>query len=186
MNTFEIEYPNGTTEIVKRCRASQLEDLALLQQHLFERFLKFYDYSNNCLGDVISDKSCWELITKIAAMLSVVTGKLDSGSQPEGIKLELLEESYEMIGRIFITQSISDDGEIGAEKNGEEKTLRPSKIAELHGQHFFRVTALDNYRAEITQRIQAQKTQIQKTQAQGTQPETAETEKEKSLPVETP
>ncbi len=136
IRTFTVTYSNGEEIKVKRVPASKLEDVADLCEGLFSRFFTFYTYSKKCLGDVLGDRACWGYIEKLAAMLPVV------GVSDPGINLSLLEEDYEQIGHIFLTQSIDlETGEIVEPEEG--KPLRPSLLAELYGQHFFRVRAVE-------------------------------------------
>jgi hypothetical protein len=134
--TFNIVYSNGKEVKVKRLSAAKLEDVSVLLQSLFEKFLSYYEYSLNCLGDVLGDPACWGYIEAISAMLPVI------GEKEPGINLELLAEDYEQLTQIFLTQSVDvENGVIEEPEPG--KALKPSKIAQLYGQNFFRVKALE-------------------------------------------
>lgn len=134
--TFTVLYSAGKEVQVKRLPPKQLGEIAILSQAIFEKFYEVYNYSRNCLGDVLGDPSCWGYIEQLAALLPVV------GQTEPGIDLDLLGGDYEQIGRIFITKSINPEtGEI--ELPSEGGTILPSEIAALHGQHFFRVRAVE-------------------------------------------
>lgn len=134
--TFVITYSTGEQIHVKRVSAAKLEDISTLLQNLFEKFLGYYDYSLNCIGDTLGDPACWGYIKAISAMLPVV------GQEKPGINLDLLSEDYEQLMQIFFTQSV--DLEQGAiELPPENQVLKPSLIAQLYGQNFFKVRAVE-------------------------------------------
>lgn len=134
--TFTVTYSNGEEALVKRVSASSLEDISILLQNLFEKFLSYYDYSLNCVGDTLGDPVCWGYVKAIAAMLPVV------GQKEPGINLELLAEDYEQLMQIFFTQSVDlEKGIIDLPPQNE--VLKPSLIAQLYGQNFFKVRAVE-------------------------------------------
>jgi hypothetical protein len=138
LKTFAVTYQNGKQVLVKRLPPMQLEAVSTILEHLFEIFFEYFIQSYNCLGDVLGDSRAWGYIEQLAELMPVV------GQKQSGISLESLGSDYEQIGAIFLTQSINP--ETGVIETQENQPLAPCLIAQLHGQHFFRVKAVENYK----------------------------------------
>lgn len=135
--SFVVTYPDGTEVVVLRLPPTQLEEATAIAEKIFERFFTYWEYSRDCLGDVMIDPAARGYIKQLASMFRV------AGQKELGINVTPLEDEcdYEQIGQIFITQSV--DMETGTINTVPGEGIKPSKFAELHKLNFFKVRAVE-------------------------------------------
>lgn len=140
--SFTVKYPNGKAVEVLRLPIRKLEEANIIAQKIFERFFTFWEYSPNCLGDVLSDPEAIAYIHQLANILPV------AGQTELGIDVDAILDAgdWEQIGQIFLTQSV--DLETGEIKREESGPIKPSKFAQLNQLNFFKVRAIEMVRKE--------------------------------------
>jgi hypothetical protein len=124
MNEFEIVYKDRSGQVIKtdkvvRVKRNKLKDIISLQQDILFSFLQH----NASIGSVIADNAVWSNIEKLSKLLPVI------GEEKPGIDLSLIEDDIPQLLKIFITQSVSEDGNL---ISGEEEVYKPSYISQLH------------------------------------------------------
>jgi hypothetical protein len=147
---FVVTYPDGTEVVVLRLPPTQLEEATAIAEKIFERFFTYWEYSRDCLGDVLADPAAWGYIKQLASLLPV------AGQKEKGIDVDLLATDFEQIGQIFMTQSISM--ETGTVERVEGEIIKPSKFAELNKLNFFKVRAIEAVKKQQEQEAKEQET----------------------------
>jgi hypothetical protein len=119
------EYKVDKTYIVQRSTRSDLDTLVTLQKEALYHFLE----ADIKIGEIVRSNDAWETLKTFASNLSIV------GKKEKGFDLEELADDIEQISRIFITQSITDEGNI---ERGIDNEIRwkPSLVSELHKLNF--------------------------------------------------
>jgi hypothetical protein len=119
------EYKIDKTYIVQRSTRSDLDILVTLQK---EVLFHFFEADIN-IGEILRSNDAWETLKTFANNLNIV------GKKEKGFDLEELADDIEQISRIFITQSITDEGTI---ERGIDDEIRwkPSLVSELHKLNF--------------------------------------------------
>lgn len=140
--SFVVTYPDGTEVVVLRLPPTQLEEATAIAEKIFERFFTYWEYSRDCLGDVMIDPAARGYIKQLAGLFKV------AGQKELGIDVTALEDGcdYEQIGQIFITQSV--DMETGSIVSVPGEGIKPSKFAELHKLNFFKVRAVETVKQQ--------------------------------------
>ncbi len=134
--TFEVTYWNeddtpSKVLVVKpvpfRSKSGGLSDVIKLQEKLLRDFVEH----DGRLASLLCNKSTWETMTKLAAMLPVV------GQEQPGFDIEPLAEASDLaqLGRIFFSDNIKDSLE--REKDADGNIINsPSFIAKIHDINF--------------------------------------------------
>jgi hypothetical protein len=116
-NSEKDEYQVEKVYIVQRVVRSELDSLVELHKNLLVNYI---DKEAN-IGELIRDNESWDLIRTIASNLNIV------GKKEKGFDVEEISDDLEQICRIFITESMNDDGELNIEEG-----WMPSLLAKLH------------------------------------------------------
>lgn len=120
------EYKVDKTYIVQRSTRSDLDTLVELQKEVLFSFIE----SNGNIGEIIRSNNNWETLKTLASNLNIL------GKKEKGFDLEEIVEDQEQICRIFMTQSMKDDGTFEENEDGTSVEWKPSLISELHQLNF--------------------------------------------------
>jgi len=112
-DTYEVE----KVYIIQRVVRSELDTLIELHKQILIRFL---DTDAN-MGEFIRDNESWELMRTLAKNLNVL------GQKDKGFDIEEIADDLEQLCQIFISQSMSDSGELDLEEG-----WKPSLLSSLH------------------------------------------------------
>ena len=128
VKNYDLEtdtYKVDKTYIVQRSVRSDLDTLVTLQK---EALYHFFEADTN-IGEIVRSNDAWETLKTFASNLNIV------GKKEKGFDLEEIADDIEQISRIFITQSIPDEGYIERDVDGDIR-WKPSLISELHKLNF--------------------------------------------------
>lgn len=163
--TFEVVYwdekgEEKETIIVRPVALNKLEEVKKLQEILIAEYVNY----DGCLGSLLSDKSVFETMQKLASMLPVV------GKEVKGFDLQSLYDFGDMIqlGQIFFSESIDENMRsqgIKTDKVTERPIYHfpehrynptPSAIARIHDLPFF-----DHYQQKRDKKLQQLQAKMQ-------------------------
>ena len=119
-------YKVDKTYIVQRSVRSDLDTIVELQKEILLNFIE----SNGNIGEIIRSNDNWETLKNLASNLNIL------GKKEKGFDLEEIVEDQEQICRIFMTQSMKDDGTFEENEDGTSVEWKPSLISELHQLNF--------------------------------------------------
>lgn len=120
------EYKVDKTYIVQRSTRNDLDTLVELQKEILLNFIE----SNGNVGEIIRSSNNWENLKVLASNLNIL------GKKEKGFDLEEIADDLEQICRIFMTQSMKDDGTFEENEDGTSVEWKPSLISELHQLNF--------------------------------------------------
>lgn len=116
-NSEKDEYQVEKVYIVQRVVRSELDTIVELQKQLLTNFI---DKDAN-IGELIRDNESWDLMKTLSRNLNIL------GQKEKGFDLDEISDDLEQICRIFITESMKEDGELDIEQGWKH-----SLIAKLH------------------------------------------------------
>ena len=116
-NSEKDSYDVEKVYIVQRVVRSELDSLVELHKQLL---INFIDKEAN-IGELIRDNESWELMKTLSNNLNIL------GQKDKGFDLEEISDDLEQICRIFITESMNENGELDIEQG-----WMPSLLAKLH------------------------------------------------------
>ena len=119
-------YKVDKTYIVQRSVRSDLDTIVELQKEILLSFIE----SNGNIGEIIRSNDNWETLKHLASNLNIL------GKKEKGFDLEEIVEDQEQICRIFMTQSMKDDGTFEENEDGTSVEWKPSLVSELHQLNF--------------------------------------------------
>jgi len=128
VKSYDLEtdtYKVDKTYIVQRSVRSDLDTIVTLQKEALYHFLE----ADTNLGEIVRSNDAWECLKTFASNLNIL------GQKQKGFDLEELADDIEQISRIFISQSIPDEGYIERDTEGDIR-WKPSLISELHKLNF--------------------------------------------------
>lgn len=134
--TFDVTYWDENDEPSKtltvrpapfRGRKGGLADVIAYQEKLLRDFVEH----DGRLASLLVNKTTWDTMTKLAAILPVV------GQSEPGFDIEAIAASSDLaqLGRIFFSGNIKDDLEREKDENGNTVNA-PSFIAKIHDINF--------------------------------------------------
>ncbi len=163
--TFEVIYWDEKGDekeliLVRPISLNKLEEVKKLQEILITEYVNY----DGCLGTLLSDKSVFETMQKLASMLPVI------GKNTLGFEIEPLYEFGDIIqlGQIFFSESITENMRsqgIKIDKATDRPIFHfpehrynptPSAIARIHDLPFF-----DHYQQKRDEKLQELQTQLQ-------------------------
>lgn len=116
-NSEKDSYDVEKVYIVQRVVRSELDTIVELQRQLLTHFI---DKETN-VGELIRDNESWELMKTLSNNLNIL------GQKEKGFNLEEISDDLEQICRIFITESMTEEGEFDIEQGWKH-----SLISKLH------------------------------------------------------
>lgn len=123
-NPEKNDYVADKTYIVQRSVRSELDTIVELQKEILYKFIE----SNGSVGELIRDNDTWNTLKILASNLNIL------GQKERGFNLEEISDDLEQICRIFMTQSMKEDGTF--EEDDSRVIWKPSFISELHQLNF--------------------------------------------------
>lgn len=123
-NPEKNDYVTDKSYIVQRSVRSELDTIVELQKEILYKFIE----SNGSVGELIRDNDTWNTLKILASNLNIL------GQKERGFNLEEISDDLEQICRIFMTQSMKEDGTF--EEDDSRVIWKPSFISELHQLNF--------------------------------------------------